>query len=148
MVYRKPSQAVWTKIQAAKNVESLLEKADVIIQSRLLAASSKESAAWLSVVSAATLGNLLNDSSLRIAVGLRLGATVCMEHRCICGQTVEVYGHYGLSCKRSRGRHARHCSLNDAIPMSLGSAHVTSVLEPVGLNRGDGKRPDGLTIFP
>ena len=28
------------------------------------------------------------------------------------------------------------------------SANVTSVLEPVGLNRGDGKRPDGLTIFP
>ena len=30
----------------------------------------------------------------------------------------------------------------------MGSAHVTFVLEPVGLNRGDGKRPDGLTIFP
>ena len=71
-----------------------------------------------------------------------------MEHRCICGQTVDVYGHHGLSCKRSRGRYARHCSLNDAIQRSLGSAHVTAVLEPVGLNRGDGKRPDELTIFP
>ena len=30
----------------------------------------------------------------------------------------------------------------------MGSAHVTSVLEPVGLSRGDGKCPDGLTIFP
>ena len=38
--------------------------------------------------------------------------------------------------------------MKDAIQRSLGSAHVTSVLEPVGLNRGDGKRPDGLTIFP
>ena len=38
--------------------------------------------------------------------------------------------------------------MNDAIQRSLGSAHVTSVLEPVGLNRGDGKPPDGLTIFP
>ena len=59
-----------------------------------------------------------------------------------------MYGHHGLSCKRSRGQFARHCSLNDAIQRSVGSAHVTSVLEPVGLNRGDGKRPDGLTIFP
>ena len=30
----------------------------------------------------------------------------------------------------------------------MGSAHVTSILEPIGLDRGDGKRPDGLTIFP
>ena len=37
--------------------------------------------------------------------------------------------------------------MNDAIQRSLGSAHVTFVLEPVGLNRGDGKRSDGLTIF-
>ena len=38
--------------------------------------------------------------------------------------------------------------MNGAIQRSLWSAHVTSVLEPVGLNRGDGKRPDGLTVFP
>ena len=37
---------------------------------------------------------------------------------------------------------------DDAVQRSLGSAHVTSILEPVGLDRGDGKRPDGLTIFP
>ena len=61
---------------------------------------------------------------------------------------MDKYGHHGLSCKKSRGRRARHCSLNDAIQRSLGSAHVTSVLEPVGLDRGDGKRLDGLTIFP
>ena len=96
----------------------------------------------------ATLGNLLDDALLRIAVGLRLGAVVCTEHICICGQKVDKYGHHGLSCKKSRGRFARHCSLNEAIQRSLGSAHVTSVLEPVGLDRGDGRRPDGLTIFP
>ena len=61
---------------------------------------------------------------------------------------VEKLGHHGLSCKKSRGRFARHCSLNDAIQRALGSGQVTSVLEPVGLDRGDGKRPDGMTIFP
>ena len=61
---------------------------------------------------------------------------------------MDKYGHHGLSCKKSRGRHARHSPLNDAVQRSLGSAHVTSVLEPVGLDRADGKRPDGFTIFP
>ena len=31
---------------------------------------------------------------------------------------------------------------------ALASAGVPSVLEPVGLDRGDGRRPDGLTLFP
>ena len=144
----RKKQAAWSKLQAAQKAESILEKADVISRSRLLAASSKESAAWLSALPVATLGNMLDDASLRIAVGLRLGAVVCTEHSCICGQNVDKYGHHGLSCKKSRGRFARHCALNDAIQRSLGSAKVTSVLEPAGLDRGDGKRPDGLTIFP
>ena len=126
----------------------ILENADVISQARFLAASSMESAAWLSALPVATLGNLLDDASLRIAVALRLGAVVCTEHVCVCGQRVDKFGHHGLSSKKSRGRHARHSSLNDAVQRALGSAHVTSVLEPVGLDRGDGKRPDGLTIFP
>ena len=135
-------------MQASQKAESILEKADVISQSRLLAASSTESAAWLSALPVATIGNLLDDSSLRISVGLRLGAVICTEHVCVCGQKVDKYGHHGLSCKKSRGRFARHSALNEAIQRSLGSAHITSVLEPVGLDRGDGKRPDGLTIFP
>ena len=104
-----------------------------------------ESVAWLSALPVATICNLLDDSSLRIAVGLRLGAVICTEHLCICGQNVDKCGHHGLSCKKSRGWHS---SLNDAVQRSLGSAHVTSVLEPVGLDWGDGKRRGGLTIFP
>ena len=30
----------------------------------------------------------------------------------------------------------------------LASAGIPAILEPVGLDRGDGKRPDGLTLFP
>ena len=141
------AQASWSKTQAAQKAESILENADVISRSRLLAVSSTESAAWLSALPVATLGNLLDDASLRIAVGLRLGAVVCTEHTCICGQKVDKYGHHRLSCKESRGRFARHCPLNEAVQRSLGSAHVTSILEPVGLDRGYGKRPDGITIF-
>ena len=76
------------------------------------------------------LKNLLDDASLRISVGL------------------DQWGHHGLSCKKSRGRQGRHSALNESIQRALGSAKVTSILEPPGLDRGDNKRPDVLTIYP
>lgn len=124
-----------------------MENADVIAKARLLASSTKESGAWLRALPVSSLGLLLDDAALRIAVALRLGAPICEEHRCICGQSVDTHGLHGLSCKKSRGRHGRHAALNELIKRALASAVVPSVLEPVGLDRGDGKRPDGLTSF-
>ena len=72
-------------MQAAKKAESLLENANVITQARLLASSSTESAAWLAAPPVSTFRNLLDDASLRISVGLRLGARICTEHKCVCG---------------------------------------------------------------
>ena len=40
------------------------------------------------------------------------------------------------------------CSINDIIRRALVSAGVPAVLEPIGLVRDDGKRPDGMTIMP
>ena len=57
-------------------------------------------------------------------------------------------GLHGLSCKFSAGRHPRHAALNDVVKRALESAGIPSVLEPVGIDRGDGKRPDGITVFP
>ena len=34
------------------------------------------------------------------------------------------------------------------VKRSLRSAGVPSVLEPVGVDRGNGKKPDGITVFP
>ena len=48
----------------------------------------------------------------------------------------------------SAGRIPRHFALNDVIKRSLKAAGIHSWLEPVGLDRGDGKRPDGLTVMP
>ena len=127
-------QALRTKMQAAQKAESILENANVITRSRLLAASSMESAAWLSALSS-TIGNIFDDSSRQIAVRLGLEAVISTEHLWICRQNVDKYGHHGLPCKKSRGRHARHRSLNDAVQRLLESAHVTFVLEPVGLDR-------------
>ncbi|XP_028156297.1 uncharacterized protein LOC114349906 [Ostrinia furnacalis] len=61
---------------------------------------------------------------------------------------VDSLGHHGLSCSRSAGRFSRHASLNDIIRRSLSSASVPAILEPNGLVRSDGKRPDGMTLVP
>ncbi|KAJ4437772.1 hypothetical protein ANN_13710 [Periplaneta americana] len=51
-------------------------------------------------------------------------------------------------CARSKGRIPRHTSLNDIIKRSLTSCGIPSPLEPPGISRADGKRPDGLTLMP
>ena len=38
--------------------------------------------------------------------------------------------------------------MNEVIRRALTGAGIPSTLEPHGLNRGDGKRPDGVTLFP
>ena len=48
----------------------------------------------------------------------------------------------------SEGRHPRHAAVNDIIHRTLSSAGIPSRLEPPGLSRSDGKRPDGVTLAP
>ncbi|KAJ8709874.1 hypothetical protein PYW08_000071 [Mythimna loreyi] len=91
---------------------------------------------------------MLSDTTFRIATCLRLGAPSGAPHRCQCGEVVDRLGHHGLSCSRSAGRIARHASINDIIRRALVTAGVPAVLEPNGLARDDGKRPDGMTIMP
>ena len=43
-------------------------------------------------------------------------------------------------------RFHRHAAINEIIRNSLSSAGVPACLEPPGLLRGDGKRPDGLSL--
>ncbi len=42
----------------------------------------------------------------------------------------------------------RHAAINDIIHLSLTAAGTPSRLEPPGLLRADGKRPDGMTLVP
>ena len=42
----------------------------------------------------------------------------------------------------------RHSHLNDIVQRSMSLAGFPSRLEPSGLSRTDGKRPDGLTLHP
>ena len=61
---------------------------------------------------------------------------------------VERDGLHGLSCTKSAGRFSRHATLNSLIKQTLGSLDLPSMLEPRGLYRTDGKRPDGVTLIP
>ena len=95
------------------------------------------------------LGLRMDDSTVRVAVGLRLGTRICGAHTCQhCAAEVSGLGRHSLSCKKSVGRFQRHTALNDIMKYALSAAHVPSRLEPTGLLRSDGKRPDGVTLAP
>uniref|UniRef100_A0A8D8YZR5 Uncharacterized protein n=1 Tax=Cacopsylla melanoneura TaxID=428564 RepID=A0A8D8YZR5_9HEMI len=83
---------------------------------------------------------------MRVCVGIRLGCKICSRpHTCSCGSTVDSEGRHGMSCKFSAGRISRHSEINKIVQRALSSANISSRLEPNGLLREDGKRPDGIT---
>ncbi|KAG1652785.1 Retrotransposable element SLACS protein [Nymphon striatum] len=124
-----------------------LTQADQLDKARLLAAASPKSGSWLEVLPVPNLGTRLDDEAFRIGIGLRIGTALCQPHKCRCGSTVDARGLHPLSCKYSEGRFPRHGAINDIVKHALGVAGFPSQLEPVELDRGDGKRPDGLTTF-
>ena len=115
---------------------------------RFNAITQEHSSDWLNALPSVNLGLKLNDSQFRIACALRLGAKICHSHKCVCGKEVSSDGIHGLSCKNSAGRHPRHSACNDIIKRSLCSADISATREPLGVSRVDGKRPDGMSLFP
>ena len=85
---------------------------------RLLATSTKESGAWLNVIAVTTLDLRMNDHTVSVAVGLRLGTAICAPHLCQhCDEEVDCYGTHGLSCCCSEGNITDILQL---IPLSTG----------------------------
>ena len=144
-------QKAWDLPIVERNWENMLRVADQVCWARLLTNAQRESGAWLNALPVSTLGTLLDSESFRVAIALRVGADVCIPHSCRCGGSmvcmVCVYLH-GLSCKNSAGRFPSHSAMNDVVKRALQKAGLPSVLEPPGLDRGDGSRPDGITVFP
>ena len=60
---------------------------------------------------------------------------------------MELDSLHGLSCTKSAGRFSRHATLNSLTLQTLGSLELPLTLEPRGLFRTDGKRPDGVTMI-
>ena len=144
----KEKQRLWDDSVCAVIVEDLRKRLNVRRRAALEGAALPHSGSWLFAIPHPSIGTYLDNQTLRIAVALRVGARVCEQHLCRCGDTVDCFGHHPLSCKRSAGRFPRHAALNDVLKRALGRAGFPSILEPSGLDRGDGKRPDGITLFP
>ena len=98
--------------------------------------------------SVSVASGMSHNDTLRIGVALRVGLTVCIPHRCKCGTTVDTFGAHPLSCRFSAGRIPRHSALSDVVRRGLSAAGIPSILEPSCLDRGDGKRPDGIAVYP
>ncbi|KAF0312081.1 hypothetical protein FJT64_001797 [Amphibalanus amphitrite] len=148
-VSRQRYQRDWDRAAAEAISRQLLDDCTTDVdRARLRAAAQPHSGAWLNAFPAASVGTLLDPDTLRTAVALRVGAEVCAPHRCRCGADIDERGLHGLSCQLSAGRFPRHAELNSVIKRGLAAAGLPSVLEPAGLDRGDGRRPDGITAFP
>jgi hypothetical protein len=115
---------------------------------RFKALQCRESGSWLHAIPSPNIGTLLDNTSFQVCIGLRLGCNFCTPHICKCNAKVDEIGTHGLSCFKSSGRFSRHTEINSIINRSLTSIHVNSTLEPNGLSRDDGKRPDGMTLVP
>ena len=90
----------------------------------------------------------MDNATVRLSAGLRLGAPVVRLHVCICGGTFTVDGHHGLSCHHGSGRHSRHNQINDLLCRAFVSSGTQATREPHGLCTRISKRPDGVTQLP
>jgi len=129
--------------------DSLLDDAtDHVIRARLLAACSPGSGDWLEALLLSSVGLKMDNKTIRIAAGFRLGAPVVLPHVCVCRATVIVDGHHGLSCHHGSGRHSRHNQLNDLLCRAFASTGTLATREPRSLCTSGEKRPDEVTQVP
>ena len=143
-------QKSWDAHKVLASADSLLNGTpDATSRARLLAVSTKEFGAWLNALPIPSLALRLDDNTLRVAVGLRLSSPLCRPHTCRhCGAEVDCLAIHGFSCRWSQGRYHGHTAINVIIHRALSSAKIPSRLEPSGLYRSDGKRPDGISVVP
>ena len=127
----------------------LANSSDEMQRACFLAASCKETGAWLNALPISSLGLRMDDATVRISMELHLGLSLCRSHTCQhCGAEVSQFATHGLSCRKSAGCQHRHLAVNDIVYSALVAAHVPSRLEPSGLYHSDGKRPNGVSIVP
>ena len=90
-----------------------------------------------------SIGLQMDDHTIRIFVGLRLGTPLCQPHTCHhCGCNADALAthDHGLSCIKSQGHFSRHVAINAIIHRSLAAVNVPC--------RSDGKRLDICSIAP
>mgnify|MGYP003428660133 CR=1 FL=1 len=81
------------KVQA----EALLnDTTDHVERAQLVVSCSPVSGDWLHALPLASVGLKMDNTTVRIAAGLRLGAPTVRPHVCVCGKMVTVEGHHGM----------------------------------------------------
>ena len=74
-------QKSWDSLRLFSMADTLLKNTtDELNRARLLAASCKESGAWLNALPITSLGLRMDDTTIRISMGLRLGIPLCRNH--------------------------------------------------------------------
>ena len=143
----KSVQELWDAPLCKKKFDLLVESGDSEEKAILLSTSAEDASAWVHAAPITSLGLKLENTCFKIVCGLRIGAKICVPYKCVCGSSVNSYGRHGLHCMKALGRLSRHSEANRIIKKSLASIDIPSTLEPPGLSRSDGKRPDGLSHF-
>ena len=94
-------QRAWDFPQVSAAFTSLCDNAtNTISRARLQAVSTAESGLWLNALRLSSVGLRMDDTTIRIAVGLRLGLPLCHPHSCRrCGGHVDEFATDGLSCR-------------------------------------------------
>ena len=99
------SQKAWDSPLVSKKLDGVLSAARTQAgHARLIAATALHSGDFLNAVSCSAVGTRLDDTSLRLAIALRLGAIMCAPHTCVYGVQVGGDGTHGLACRKSAGR--------------------------------------------
>ena len=140
-------QKQWIQPIADRQWGQLISDTDSVSVSRLHGCRAPGAGDWFNALPSGTLGLRLNDEQFSTAIALRLGAPVCSAHTCVCGAKVEQTAQHTFVCNKMKSRHARHRLGNETILHALKSAEAPATLEPLGLSRSDGKRPDGATLL-
>ena len=131
-------QRAWDSVRTMSTSQRLLDNAvDEEECARLLVVTTREYGAWLRAL---PLGLRMDDSTVRVAVGLQLGTRVYGAHTCQhCYAEVSDLGRHSLRCKKSVGRFQRHAALNDILKYALSAVRVPSRLEPTDLLRTEAR---------
>ena len=76
-------QKTWDNICTMSTFQHLLDNAaDEEEHARLPAVTTKESGAWLRPLPVTALGLRMDENTVRVEVGLRLGTRLCAPHTC------------------------------------------------------------------
>ena len=95
-------QRAWDIPHIKSTLNSLLEVDHAPTKARLFSVSTPESGAWLNALPLSAMGLRMDDTTIRVAVGLRLGLPLCCPHSCHhCGSAVDDLATHGLHCKKS-----------------------------------------------